>query len=303
MRMSGRSSRRHRHASRWRSCHHRARSSPCGQSGLAAIAPPPRWRRGRAGGQCDAGAALPDPHTQVIGADQMRKLHIGAFGKKRVMLDLGAKGRARSTASASSTKKVQCGLPMPGGRGARPRWAAPACRFPVPSGTSAPIELRRAHVDRGQPVRQHHSAASRPRLGQSASEPDCPVSSIRCRAMQRVALPQAADSEPSALKKVRLRIGRRGHGFDDRKLIKSRLHAVPVGDGARQIGRDLDRPRIRASSDDKVVAQPVHLHKARYRRVACSWAAYTPAACDESSRGLEIRRFSGLTPKVAVLSR
>jgi hypothetical protein len=73
-----------------------------------AISPPSRVRRterpvrpaargghghgagGGAGGQRHAGAPFPDAHAQVVGGDQARELHIGAFGEEGVVLDLRA---------------------------------------------------------------------------------------------------------------------------------------------------------------------------------------------------------------------
>jgi len=59
----------------------------------------------RAAGERQSNVALPYPQTQGIGSDQLGDADIRAFGKDRIVFELGPEGLDRST------KKTACGFP------------------------------------------------------------------------------------------------------------------------------------------------------------------------------------------------
>ena len=153
----GRSSRRHRRASQCAACRRPDQCAQCALSGRACR----RNSRGAGRGprrQRDANAAFPHPHADVIGADDLRELHVGAFGIKRVMFNAAPKA-ARSIARHHRRRTCSAGCPCPS-PSVRRRWASLACPS-LGQRDVRPVKLRMPHVDRCEPLPDPQRARSR----------------------------------------------------------------------------------------------------------------------------------------------
>ena len=172
-------------------------------------AAPARRHDGRAGaraaGERHAGAALPDAQPQPALAQRAGRRRYWRARERSGRARASGRARRAGSRRASSTKNVACGLPMLVPTG--------SCSGPTPTGmwlvsqasatgNVAPVEPRRAHVDR-----DHRQAVAPMPVFCDSSRPAmvCTVtwsvlrSSITTEATQRVALPQAPASPPSGL--------------------------------------------------------------------------------------------------------
>ena len=212
----------------------------------------------RAAGERDARAALPHPHAQAVGGGQAGEFDIGAAGGNSGSCSKRGPRPGRSTASASGTKNTQCGLPMPTATGSpgRGRCSVSAARGQRHLG---PVQLRRAHVDRDQPIGPAHCAA-RCRARWSASPRRGPSRAITRSQTQRVALPQASARLPSLFQKSSAKSALSAVA-DLGQLVEAHA-AVAVAQRARQRRRH-HRPAPARVDHDEIIARSMHLHEAK----------------------------------------
>ncbi len=227
---------------------------------------PRRRHRRRAGtrarGQRDARPALPDPQANLGRRDRTcttsTLVRSGNSGwcsmraAKRGQIDrLGI--RRQRTCNAG----CPCRSPPD-----RPSIGSDSVSTSSASGISAQSVSGAPMLTRVSPS-PASSQASTPRSVRRSSA-DLPVSSIRCRAMQRVALPHAADSDPSALKNVS-----RAATASSGSITASWSNPTPrcrSPSAARQLRRHDGTARA-AIDHHEVIAKPMHFHERQANRI------------------------------------
>ncbi len=218
-----------------------------------------RHRAGaRSAGQRDAGAALPHPHPQPVGRGERDIFDIGRLREQRVMLDrravpgqihrLGIRHQEDAMRIAHAHRR----------RRARDRQRQRVRR--LGQRDLGPVELRRSHVDRGQPaagIDRHQQ----PALGQQRQ----PVAAGFGHQMPGDAaggIAAGGRSRAVGVEEAQPRIGIAG-GLDHHQLVEADA-AMPVAQRPRQRRRHhgTAAPLV---DDHEVVAQPVHFHERQGR--------------------------------------
>ena len=225
-----------------------------------------------AAGAGDPGAALPDPQSDLPRLRIVATPILARSGNSGSCSSAGPSA-ARSTASASSTKKVACGLPILVQTGADNGPSVRSTRSvsgPRPAGSPA-IGTHRPHIDRDPAIR-HISASSSPATvsirtrNSPVPRADQPGDAARGVA---AGLGLAAVRVADAHRQLRRRIARR---LEDDHLIAADP-GVPVRQSARS--RRLDGECGAAGVEhDKVVAEAVHLQKGHLAHGAAYMAGW-----------------------------